>query len=76
MINKELDTILKNKIFYDMDEYKCHIIWHNEEVIVWKYYGVHRHNWYYNCCSFYMFKYNIGRANFTIIKALTNNEGK
>lgn len=58
MTNKlNLEQILKQKYFYNMDGYKCHIIWYNEEVIVWKYYGVNKHHWFYECSSFSMFNY-------------------
>jgi len=54
-----LDKILKKKIFYDVDGYKCHIVLYNKEAIVWKYYGKNKHRWFYECSSFDMFEYNM-----------------
>lgn len=53
---EDFNKMLQNKVFYDtVYKHKCHILYYNEEYIVWKY-SLKGRAWFYEARDFESFK--------------------
>ena len=57
-IYKKLNILKPGDIFWDYDGYKCHVLvnLHQEQQIVFKYFGKHKKYWHYGIESYFWFE--------------------